>query len=355
MTDCTVADNVAPNSSGGGLFARGAALTITRTTFSGNRAEQVPGLLGDGGGIFANLNPTLTLTNCTISGNGASDSGGGIAWQAAAGTLLTLENCTVANNTADAEGNGAGTGGGIHRTGGTVQIANTIIADNTDRTTLRPNISGTITSLGYNLIGSLGAQAFGANTTGDRYGDPGNTTIPNPGTVESATTITTNLGSMAFNGGFGRTHLPLAGSPALNNANPATTVPPDQRSVPRPAGAGYDIGSVEANGCVSGPFVVTTVDDNIAGSLRDALLLACADSVITFSPALTAAGPTTITFSGRHLPISRNVTILGPGRDLLAVSAGGGIPGLCTVKRDKRNDWRPDSCQRLRRFQWRID
>ncbi|MCX7719104.1 MAG: hypothetical protein N2111_11985 [Candidatus Sumerlaeaceae bacterium] len=322
MTDCVVADNRVPNSAGGGMFARNSHVMVERTTFSGNRAGQLPGGLGDGGGLFADNTTTISLINCTISGNSADDSGGGIAWQALAGSLLKLENCTLANNTADSDANGAGTGGGIHRTGGTVLLTNTIVAGNTDRTTLRPDISGTITSLGYNLIGSLGTQAFGSNTAGDRYGDPGNTTTPNSGAIESATTISAVLGALAHNGGYGFTHLPGMGSPALNNANPATTETVDQRGVSRPSGAGYDIGSVEVGGCAANPVVTTTADSG-GGSLRDAIALACPGAVITFLPSLTEFGSTTITLTSGELLVNKRLTIEGPGRDLISVSGNG--------------------------------
>ena len=46
---------------------------------------------------------TTTLTDCTVSGNSARESGGGV--QSSSGTTTTLINCTIS-------GNSAGYGGG---------------------------------------------------------------------------------------------------------------------------------------------------------------------------------------------------------------------------------------------------
>ena len=54
---------------GGGLYNDGGTITLTDCTVSGNSA-------GDGGGLFSS--GTATLTNCTVTGNSASVSGGGL-------------------------------------------------------------------------------------------------------------------------------------------------------------------------------------------------------------------------------------------------------------------------------------
>src|SRR5574337_1076311 len=68
--------------------------------------------------------------------------------------------------------------------------------------------------------------------------------------------------------------------------------------------------------------VTTTADSNITpppGSLREAIIFANPGDTITFSLTL----PATITLSGAELPpISKNLTITGPGSLLLAVSGG---------------------------------
>src|SRR5262249_13112577 len=82
--------NAGSYGAGGGLLNRG-TVTLTNCTVSGNSA-------GGGGGGLLNLG-TATLTNCTVSGNSASFGGGGVY---NAGTL-TLTNCTVSGNSGFAE------------------------------------------------------------------------------------------------------------------------------------------------------------------------------------------------------------------------------------------------------------
>jgi CSLREA domain-containing protein len=93
LTNCTISGNSAAGN-GGGLYDLGGTLSLTSCTVSGNSASTV-------GGGLRNNDGTLSLTNCTISGNSAL-SGGGLF---NSGTL-SLTNCTVS-------GNSATTGGGL--------------------------------------------------------------------------------------------------------------------------------------------------------------------------------------------------------------------------------------------------
>src|SRR4029079_2417015 len=68
--------------------------------------------------------------------------------------------------------------------------------------------------------------------------------------------------------------------------------------------------------------VVTTLTDNVAGSLRSAIAQATAvggDGVVEFAAGLT--GPSTLTAG--QLTINSNVTINGPGASNITVNAGG--------------------------------
>ena len=85
-------------------------------------------------------------------------------------------------------------------------------------------------------------------------------------------------------------------------------------------------------------YTVTTTTDNIAVdgliSLREAITASNTDAVsgdapagsgdddIDFDPALTSGGATTITLALGPIVITDNVTIAGPGCDLLGISAG---------------------------------
>ena len=86
LAGCTIVGNASP--SGGGIYNSG-SLSMTDCSISGNTATF------SGGGIFSS--GPLRLIGTTISANTAA-SGGGIAQQSLQGASLI--NCTIANNTA---------------------------------------------------------------------------------------------------------------------------------------------------------------------------------------------------------------------------------------------------------------
>ncbi|MBW4442205.1 MAG: DUF4347 domain-containing protein [Plectolyngbya sp. WJT66-NPBG17] len=243
LTNNTISSNTSTGD-GGGIRIFGTS-TLNNNTISGNTST------GDGGGIWTFA--TLTLTNNTISGNTSANDGGGIL---TVGTS-TLTNNTITNNTADADNNGSGAGGGIIQLGGTVTLRNTLIAgnfdtpNNTGTNATTPDISGTFTDGGFNLIGkSDGSTDFTNGTNGNIVG-----TIAAP--------INPGLAPLANNGGSTRTHALLstsaarnAGSNALlpadtsdldNDGDTTEAIPFDQRGAgnPRILGGQVDIGAFE--------------------------------------------------------------------------------------------------------------
>jgi len=165
----------------------------------------------------------LTVVNSTISGNRTNGHGAGILHLSEG--LVSLNNVTIVNNVADADGNGTGDGGGIYHDdsfGGTLNVQNTLIANNTDPTS-DPDCFGTLTSQGYNLIKTASA---GCNIVGDTTGNI---------TGQDAL-----LGSLANNGGPTETHALLPGGPAIDAGNDATCEATDQRGEPRPADGNQD-------------------------------------------------------------------------------------------------------------------
>jgi len=170
----------------------------------------------DGGGIYNT--GTMTITNSTISGNGADGTGGGIV--ASFGTL-TLNNVTIANNTADKNADSFGDGGGIRNNSSLAYMKNILVAGNVDTGGQAPDCSGTMTSLGHNLIQSTTGCTI-TLTTGD---------------ITNAAPL---LGSLQANGGPTLTHALLSGSPAIDAGDSATCATADQRGGVRPVDGNGD-------------------------------------------------------------------------------------------------------------------
>ena len=105
LNQCTLSGNYATNGNGGGGIYNGGTLALNQCTLSGNSANVVFGLRGGGGGI-GNFG-ALTMNQCTLSGNSAligGDGGGGIYnyWQ----STMTLNQCTLSGNSASTDGGG---------------------------------------------------------------------------------------------------------------------------------------------------------------------------------------------------------------------------------------------------------
>ena len=144
---------------------------------------------------FSYVNTTGTRLNRAAAGDAPAFHGGAIHTENSA--TLTVINSTISGNKAQG---GSSDAGGINVDGGTATIANSTISGDTT-----------------------------GNITGQ---DP-------------------NLGPLRDNGGPTQTRVPLAGSPAIDAANPTTFPATDQRGLARPvdgngdATARADIGAVE--------------------------------------------------------------------------------------------------------------
>lgn len=236
---------------GGGIYCYnywGNTLTVMSSTFSGNSAAL------SGGGIYnVGNSPAVTVLDSTFSGN-AAESGGGI-WNAGP---LTLTAVTLSGNSARGSGGGIVTG-----SPGTLAVRNTIAAGNHAGAS-GPDLSGTVNSLGHNLVGdSRGASGF---------------------TDTDLLNVDPRLGPLQDNGGPTQTMALLPGSPAIGAGGVAGAAATDQR------GPGYarvvqgrlDIGAFE----VQAASTVTTTAADGPGSLRQAILDSNA-----------APGPNTIAFA----------------------------------------------------------
>lgn len=288
LTRCVISGNQAAFSGGGIVNYTNSTLLLQDSAVTGNVADFAAGIENDG---------LMTMIGCTVSGNNTvSGAGGGIGNTG----ILLMTNCTVANNSAlqgggiymhsgfvsianvTITGNSAGDGGGIANISSYLAgvsgftSRNSVVAAN--GATTGPDISGDFISIGgYNFIGNR-KDATTTLTATDFSAVP-------------PATLNANLGSLADNGGWTQTVSPNVGSPLID-AGPAAAAnfpAADQRGVPRPIGAGSDIGAVE----FQPRYVVTnTNDDTNAGSLRWAITQANAtgNSIIAFAIAPTGAG-----------------------------------------------------------------
>lgn len=231
------------NGGGGGITVVGSTLNLYNVTISSCQGPN-----GDGGAIASN--GVLNMTNCTISGNTAAHHAGAIVVDS--GTAL-FKSCTITGNASGF----SNLSGGVRSTGMTT-LQNTVIAGNTGVDL--PNVDGFYTSLGHNIIGSLGTNAIAFTmtpTTGDQIG------------VNDALL---NFGPLQNNGGLTPTRELLSGSIALD-AGHSAGVTTDQRAMTRPcdnaglanatAGDGADVGAFEEQVICAGPANVApdAVDD----------------------------------------------------------------------------------------------
>ncbi|MES2594001.1 MAG: choice-of-anchor Q domain-containing protein [Verrucomicrobiota bacterium] len=348
---CVVRDNTTTGSGGALNVTEGLSLTLNQCSFSGNSCTGGSSLGGavnssssnirfvitessftgntanvSGGAIQlgTSRDPANFIRQCTVAGNRAAGSGGGIRISDA---QATLQQCTITGN----EGVN-GSGGGLQGTGSTtVTMLNCVVAGN--RAPTGPDVAGldsTVTSRsGANVIGQnkdvtalfpAPAAPGAANANGDYVG-----TAAAP--LDALLAPAGNYGGPALV----QTCPPMPGSPALDRAA-ATSLTTDARGTgfsrvvdgDSDGTARADIGAAES--------VMVRVDvandelDVPAGtndlSLREAVRDAPEGAVISFASALS--GQTLTLTAGELLP-PRSVVITGSGLNaLLSLTASSG-------------------------------
>jgi hypothetical protein len=250
IQNTTISGNrVIGNGNGAGIYAQApqaagapAPVQIIQSLIQGNSVMGA----GNGGGLYNNGG--AYLSNATISGNTA-ELGGGILHALAPANVTRLVNCTVTANTSRAgtgaalqaggiDNQSAGTssnaGAGTSGTGGVgtdsgIILGNTIVAGNV--APAYPDVAGSLTSLGHNLIGN---------------GDGASGFLPSDLVGTTSAPLDPKLGSLADNGGPTQTYLLLAGSPALAAGDTSLVdSATDQRGYARIVNGAVDIGAVE--------------------------------------------------------------------------------------------------------------
>lgn len=191
-------------SAGGAILNAGGELTLNRCTLSGNQAQAD----GGGGAIFNDVGSVLKLNQCTLTGNHAFQQGGAVYNFNPA--TLTVINCTISGNTSDGYSSyRGGLGGGGIFNSGTLFVTNTIVAGNSDP--YASDISGSYTGANSLTSGAPLLAALG------NYGGSTQTMPPLPGS-------------------------PAIDAGADASASPFAT---DQRGLPRLSGDHVDIGAAE--------------------------------------------------------------------------------------------------------------
>ena len=125
LTNCTISGNSGSHG-GGGIYHEIGTMTLIDSTITDNSG-------GDGGGIFNEVG-ALNIINSTISNSSASDRGGGI-FNFSDG-IVTLNGSAISSNSAN-------NGGGIENTG-TLTVTNSTVNHNTATTTGGIGNSGTL-------------------------------------------------------------------------------------------------------------------------------------------------------------------------------------------------------------------
>ena len=271
------------NGLGGAIFNQGGAVTITKSTIKGNSARggnsvgtgQNGG--GYGGSVF-NLNGSVTFTNTTVAGNTVVAGSGGIANSANGGALYNAS-VNVGTDT-------------VNQTA-TATISNSILSHDSS-----------ISSVVSNILDAASKGTATLMRTGPSilFGD-----VQNNGRLGSATFISAdpNLGPLQDNGGFTRTMLPNAGSPAIDKgSNTAFTgLTTDQRggSFVRIFNGTVDIGAVEVQPA-SAPVVIAPT------SLPAGQVGTAYNQTIT---ATGPAGPFTFAVTTGSLPVGLTLSSSG--------------------------------------------
>lgn len=205
---------------GGGVYAGGPTAKVARTSFVLNK-----GGFSGGGGMAINTKTEASIYDSTFAENLSQSVGGALEVRGTASLAFS----TVTGNVAQSP-----EGGGAMYAEGPVSLEGSILASNGSGSQCDLVPKGVLNTAGANII----------------FGGPCATSGTAPLAVDPL------LAPLAAGGAEGPVQVPLPGSPALD-AGGLTCAgaalipgpgPEDERGLPRPQGAGCDLGAVEAAG-----------------------------------------------------------------------------------------------------------
>ena len=258
-------------------------MEIIGSTIFSNTANRTDSLQNLGGGIFNE--GLVVMSNSTVSSNsvrlasfGSTTGRGGGIYNTSGSNRLRMTNCTVAQNFAENSGSGIWSDSSI-------MLANTIVSEN----------SGPINAI----------IPFGSSINSSYTSSTGSGLLPLAENGGPTPTYALSLSSPARNAG---SNCSLTDNGCGTN-HPALSTDQRGNAFPRRTGTNVDIGSFEYT-----PFV-TNSNSSGAGSLSQLIADATPGDTILFETAFFST-PRTITglFS-----INKNLTIVGPGADLLTI------------------------------------
>lgn len=271
----------------GGLYALSlyGDLTIRSTTISGNSAETI------GGGFIGSEEGSVIVENSTVSGNSDSNEVGGLRIVADYYySDIDISFSTIVNNTSSTGvggmvmsmyyfGNGErGLAYGEMSASGSIITGNLNDGGPSDLSTGGPT---PVSRESLNLFGLFDREdqsrgGFPINVNQTLLG----ATLPSlnlDAVSQDLLGLNPLLGPLANNGGPTLTHLPGAGSPALNivpmgTLGCGTAVPQDQRGETRPQDSACTLGSVEPLGQPLAPPMAVPIANRIGLLLMAGLL-----------------------------------------------------------------------------------
>ena len=262
LADSTISRNLELSASvlAGGIYNESCTLTISNCVLFGNTASN-----GDGGAVNNVNSATATLINCTLSNN-IADTGGAI-WNEE-GSILIMTNCTISGNPAT----GITGGGGIYNGYlSSATLDNCTLWGNSAPAVFGggiDNASGTVTLNNCTLSGNSASSGGGIYNFGNATNLVMTNTVVADGVAGLHSGANDFFGSnpklapLGNYGGTVQTMVPLYGSPLIDAGSDSVTsfLATDSRGYPRLSGAHVDIGAAEAQYASSiNPPVLTNV------------------------------------------------------------------------------------------------